>query len=292
MGVGKASEGYKIYFMLRKLVVYGLLAILVYAVIGGFLGSLPYTGWEILLSFGVLCLTCVTTNLIFSLLLKIKTNIDSTLISALILTLVLSPIDFTVLVFAGLIAISSKYVFVIKKKHIFNPVAISLFILSVSGFGSVVWWVGSGLMLPVVMAVGILVLRKLRRFNLFLAFFMGAVTTVSVFGLIHKVDMLGLYSQILVSWPIFFFGTIMLTEPLTTPPRRSAQIIYGLLVGVLFGSSFQIGPLFSTPELALVAGNVYSGVVKYRQYCRPAPMAQPRHPEPRCHKRDKFRRGR
>ena len=253
--------------MLRT-TVYGLLAILVYAVIWGFFGGLPYTGWEILLSSGVLCLTCVVTNTIFSFLLKIKTKTDSTLISALILTLVLSPTDISVIVLAGLIAISSKYILVIKKKHIFNPAAISLFILSLLKFGSVVWWVGSMVMLPVVMVVGLLILRKLRRFNLFLAFFIGAVTTVFVFGLIHKVDMLGLYSQIFISWPIFFFGTIMLTEPLTTPPKKLAQMIYGLLVGVLFGSSFQIGPLFSTPELALVAGNVYSGVVKYRQYCR------------------------
>jgi len=251
--------------MLRA-TVYGLLAILAYAIIGGFLGGLPYTGGEILLSFGVLCLTCVTTNIILSYLLKIKTNIEPTLITAFILTLVLSPVDLSVVALAGFIAISSKYVLVIKKKHIFNPAAISLFILSLLKFGSVVWWVGSMVMLPVVMVVGLLILRKLRRFNLFLAFFIGAVTTVFVFGLIHKVDMLGLYSQIFISWPIFFFGTVMLTEPLTTPPKKLAQMIYGLLVGVLFGSSFQIGPLFSTPELALVAGNVYSGVIKYRGY--------------------------
>lgn len=236
-----------------RLTTYGLLAILVYAVIGGFFRGLPYTGGEILLSSGVLCLTCVTTNTIFSFLLKVKTNTDSTLITALILTLTLSPIDLSIIALAGFLAIASKYVLVIKKKHIFNPAAISLFILSLLGLGSVVWWVGSIVMLPMIMVVGILVLRKLRRFNLFLAFFIGAVAT---------------NPQILVSWPIFFFGSVMLTEPLTTPPRQSAQMFYGLLVGILFGSSFQIGSLFSTPELALVAGNVYSGVVKYRGYCR------------------------
>src|SRR3989338_9619596 len=84
-----------------RLTVYGLLSILVYAVIWGFFGGLPYTGWEILLSSGVLCLTCVVTNTIFSFLLKIKTKTDSTLISALILTLVLSPTDISVIVLAG-----------------------------------------------------------------------------------------------------------------------------------------------------------------------------------------------
>ena len=97
---------------------------------------------------------------------------------------------------------------------------------------------------------------------------MGAVTTVSVLGMIKGSDMAELYSQVFISWPIFFFGTIMLTEPLTTPPGKLEQMFYGLLVGVLFGSSFQTSPLFSTPELALVAGNVYSGIVKYRGYCR------------------------
>ena len=34
--------------------------------------------------------------------------------------------------------------------------------------------------------------------------------------------------------PLFFFAFVILTEPLTTPPTRRLQIIYGVLVGFLF----------------------------------------------------------
>ena len=58
--------------------------------------------------------------------------------------------------------------------------------------------------------------------------------------------------------PIFFFAFIMLTEPLTTPPERRDRIIYGVFTGLLFAPHVHIGSIYSTPELALVAGNLLS----------------------------------
>ena len=53
----------------------------------------------------------------------------------------------------------------------------------------------------------------------------------------------------------------MLTEPLTTPPTRSRRIIYGAFVGVLFAPWVHIGSIYSTPELALIAGNILSYIL-------------------------------
>jgi ferredoxin-NADP reductase len=50
----------------------------------------------------------------------------------------------------------------------------------------------------------------------------------------------------------------MLTEPLTAPTTKQWQVIYGGLVGLLFGLHFQIGPLVSSPEFALIIGNIFS----------------------------------
>jgi ferredoxin-NADP reductase len=50
----------------------------------------------------------------------------------------------------------------------------------------------------------------------------------------------------------------MLTEPLTTPPTKQLQIVYGVIVGILFAPQFHIGTFYTTPEIALVVGNVYS----------------------------------
>ena len=53
----------------------------------------------------------------------------------------------------------------------------------------------------------------------------------------------------------------MITEPLTTPPTRARRIAYGALVGVLFAPAIHLGPIYSTPELALVVGNIFSYAV-------------------------------
>jgi ferredoxin-NADP reductase len=58
--------------------------------------------------------------------------------------------------------------------------------------------------------------------------------------------------------PILFFAFVMLTEPLTTPPSRRRRIVCGALVGLLFAPFLHFGRLYLTPELALLAGNVFS----------------------------------
>ena len=50
----------------------------------------------------------------------------------------------------------------------------------------------------------------------------------------------------------------MLTEPSTTPPARTRRIVYGAVVGALFAPFLHFGRLFLTPELALIAGNLFS----------------------------------
>jgi ferredoxin-NADP reductase len=49
----------------------------------------------------------------------------------------------------------------------------------------------------------------------------------------------------------------MLVEPLTTPPTKKLQMIYGFLVGFLFVPQIHVGSFYFTPEIALLIGNVY-----------------------------------
>ena len=53
----------------------------------------------------------------------------------------------------------------------------------------------------------------------------------------------------------------MLTEPLTTPPTEYGRYAYAGLVGLLFPPQVHIFSLYSTPELALIIGNVFSYVI-------------------------------
>ncbi len=54
----------------------------------------------------------------------------------------------------------------------------------------------------------------------------------------------------------------MLTEPATTPARTREQMVYGGLVGLLFALPYHAWVFYSTPELALVIGNVFAFFTK------------------------------
>jgi ferredoxin-NADP reductase len=62
-----------------------------------------------------------------------------------------------------------------------------------------------------------------------------------------------------------FVAGVMLTEPLTAPPTRNLKRVYALLTGALFVPQMHIGALYSTPELALAAGNVFSWLVSPKE---------------------------
>src|SRR5256885_114428 len=73
-------------------------------------------------------------NWLFAKFFKLSTNVESWAITALILFFLFMPVvvlsDVWTLVLAGTIAMASKYVFVLHRRHIFNPAAIAAVILS------------------------------------------------------------------------------------------------------------------------------------------------------------------
>ncbi|HRN96387.1 MAG TPA: oxidoreductase [Candidatus Levybacteria bacterium] len=255
-----------------RLVLYGLIGLSGIAILFGFLGILPFNGIQLLISLSIVSAVGYITKKIFAKLFKAQTNYESSVITSLILFLIVAPVNSIedAIISSGIsaIAIASKYFFAIDKKHIFNPAAIAVFLAGLLGFGNGIWWIGSVVMLPFVVIVGLLIVRKIRRFHLLFAFILTAIPTIILFNLKNGVSPQDSFIQVFASWPIIFFGTVMLTEPLTMPARKKLYIPFGMLVGVLFGSQFHIGPLFSSPELALVVGNIYGYIVgpKYKLF--------------------------
>ncbi len=248
-----------------RLLLYGLLILSFISIAFGFLNLLPYSGWQFISLLFLLIVSCLVTQLILVFFFKAIMNVESFLITALILFFILSPIittpDVYISLAAGAIAMASKFLLAISRKHIFNPVAIAVFLLGLFGYGNGIWWVGSQILLPFVIIVGFLVVRKIRRFQLLFTFLAASVTTIVLVNVNNGLTIQQSLSQSLFSWPVIFFGTIMLTEPLTTPPSHKLYLLYGLIVGVLFGSQFHFGPIFASPELSLVIGNIFSYLV-------------------------------
>lgn len=253
-----------------RLVFYVLSVMAVCAFVLGFSGNLFFGVDELILSLIVLFVCCFVGNWFFARVFRVGVNIESWMITALILFLLFVPtLDLKglgYLAIGSFVAMGSKYILALRRMHIFNPAAMAAVLLGFNPESAALWWVGTPWMLPVVMIGGLIVLRKTRKFGMFGYFLIGAIV-VSVLVALNRGIGVGFdfWKEILLSTPLIFLGTIMLTEPLTTPSRRNWQGIYGLAVGILYASQFRLGPVFSTPELALVLGNVFSYVLSSRQ---------------------------
>ncbi len=196
-------------------------------------------------------------------------NPESVLITVFILVLIISPAhsfeDYSFLFWAGTLAMASKYVLALKKKHILNPAAIAVILTSFVLGQSASWWVGSIYLVPFVLIGGILVVRKIRRTELVTSFILVTLVVVTVHSLIIGQNITTVWSQIVIYSPFLFFAFVMLTEPMTTPPNGKRRIIYGAFVGLIFAPFAHIGAIYSTPELALIIGNILSYLISSKQ---------------------------
>ncbi len=248
-----------------RLVVYVLAAWLSVGVLLSFLQIMPYDPFALMFTIGFLLAVSWLTNQVFASTYRVPANAESVFISALILALILDPLkgwgDLWFLGWAAVLAMASKYILALNGKHIFNPVAFAVALTALTVDQTASWWVGSGAMLPFVLLGGALIVRKLRRAALVNSFLLAGVSAIVLYSLIGGENVITTLQSAILSSPLFFFAFIILTEPVTTPPSRTLQMCYGALVGVLFAPQLHIGALYSTPELAILAGNVFSYAV-------------------------------
>lgn len=251
-----------------RLVLYYLVSLWLAAVILSFLGLLPYNAGSLILSAAFITAISWVTNNIFSRVYQTPTNLESVYITAFILVLIISPFHaglglsyLMFLAFVSVLAMASKYILAIRKKHIFNPAALAVAITALAVNQPAIWWIGNVYMLPIVLLGGILVVRKLKRNDLVISFLVAALAAVIVTGFSKGTDLLTSAGQMIIRSPLLFFAFVMLTEPLTTPPTRFWRVSYGVLTGFLFAPAIHLGSIYSTPELALLVGNIFSYIV-------------------------------
>ncbi len=252
-----------------RLVLYFLAALMIWAIGLCFFGVLAFKPLDLIFSAVILIAASWIANALFAAAFKVPANVESDYITALILALIITPPSATgshyfsglaFLIAAAVLAQASKYILAYKAKHIFNPAAFALVVTAFTINQSPSWWIGTLWMLPVVLIGGLLVARKIQRFDLVLSFLVMALVSIIALSP-SKSDPVFLVRKILVDSPIVFFAFIMLTEPVTTPPTMRRRIFYGAFVGLLFGPSVHIGNIYSTPELALVVGNVFAYIL-------------------------------
>lgn len=248
-----------------RLVLYYLIALVLIANGLSALGFLSYNPINIFFSAVFIVSVCYITNTVFARVYNVPVNIESAYITALILTLIITPYssinDIGLLWWSSVLSMASKYIFAINKKHIFNPAAIAVVLTALFANQPASWWVGDMYMFPFVLAGGLLLVRKIQREYLVYTFFITTFIVVIGYGILRGTNIVQLGNQLIFHSSLVFFALVMLTEPLTTPPTKNLQILYGGLVGLLFAPQIHIGSMYSTPELALCVGNIFSYIV-------------------------------
>ena len=248
-----------------RLVLYYLIFLLGGAVVLSMASILKYDVIALLFSISFLLVVCWLVNSIFARTFKVAANVESVYISALILALIISPVksfgDLWFLGWAAVLAMASKYILAINRKHIFNPVALAVAVTYFTLNQTASWWVGNTAMLPFVVIGGLVMLRKIGRSDLVFSFLLSTMATSLLVSLVAGSNFFNDLQKIIFLTPVFFFAFVILTEPLTTPPTRTLRIWYGVLVGFFFSPQIHFGSFYITPELAILFGNVFSYIV-------------------------------
>ena len=252
-----------------RLMLYYLIFLVGSAVILSFFKFLSYNPLDILINTSVAILVSYIANYIFAKFFKATTNFESVYITALILVLII-PVKFPLNLFyimgASAVAMASKYLLTIEKRHIFNPAASSVAAISLlSSTHTASWWIGTPVMFPFVLLGGLLILRKIQRETLVFSFLLVYLIILTADVLLNTMSL----SSILNSWRIsvfdsalFFFMFVMLTEPITSPTTQKLQGVFGAFVAFLYVTpQLRIIPFAISPELALTVGNVFSYII-------------------------------
>lgn len=247
-----------------RVVLYYLIGLLAIAAVIASFGWLPFSPIDILFCATFLVAVCWVTNKTLAFMFKAPTNPESSLITALILSLIVTPLHAidNVLFLAGLgtLAMASKYILAIHRRHIFNPAAIAVVITALTMGNSASWWIGTAVMLPFVLVGGILLMRRIRRVAMVTCFIGVGLISGAIVALLSGTHPILTLQQEFLNSALIFVGCVMLAEPLTSPTTKKAQIWYAVLTGALFPPQLHIGALYSTPELMLLIGNIFTYV--------------------------------
>src|SRR5665213_1346873 len=124
--IDKLIDGVTMY----RLLLYYLIALVAIAIGLSAFGDLHYKPLYIAISTLILVAACWIINKVFAYVFDAPVNPESSLITALIMALIITPnptgFGILFLLAASGLAIASKYLLSIREKHIFNPAAIAV----------------------------------------------------------------------------------------------------------------------------------------------------------------------
>jgi len=237
-----------------------------------FLDAIGPDPYGILGIIGVVIVATIGANEVAARLARVVPHRESAVITGLIISCIVQPsLDTAALIAAagaGIIASLSKYLLVWRGRHVLNPAATGVFVAGFVGYflgqGVGFWWIATGAMLPIVALGALVLLDRSRRLDVGLVFIVITVVLISARLLTTGSTPWGAPATVFTLFPVVFLAGFMLSEPLTLPPRRWQQWLAAAVAGLVFSVPFSFGPLYTSPELALIAGNLVAFAVSRR----------------------------
>jgi ferredoxin-NADP reductase len=255
-----------------RLVVVVLLAIAAVAILCSLLGLIAFPPLGLLLALGTAVVVGYASNRVFAAVRRIRPHAESGVITGLLGFFLFLPLltlqALGALALAIAVANLSKYVLVIRGRHVVNPVAVGAVVVLLTGISGATWWVATPVLLPFVVLGGALVVRRAGAWDLAIP-----VLVIAIPGTFAGLLAIGTAAgpaawTAVASYPYPFLAAFMLSEPLTAPPRRWQRLLVSALVGVLVLLPLRVGGIGPTPEIALVLANLVAFAFGQRRRMR------------------------
>jgi Na+-translocating ferredoxin:NAD+ oxidoreductase RnfD subunit len=175
---------------------------------------------------------------------------ESSIITGMIIGYVLSSDEaWWKLALTALVAISSKYLIVFKKKHIFNPAAFGIF-LSTLILGAFTQWKGT-YMWYVLVPFGLYFAQRIKKMEIIIGYAIISFTlfgTQAFFQKVSSINIFGYFS--------YFYIFIMVIEPKTTPFKPIAKYLFGAGTAALVFAFTEAGVWFDAELFSLLLMNI------------------------------------
>jgi Na+-transporting NADH:ubiquinone oxidoreductase subunit NqrB len=195
-------------------------------------------------------------------------SFKSALITGLGLSLLLRADHYTTMLLAGSLAILSKFLFQVERKHFFNPAnfgIIAALILTQDAWVSPGQWGENGWYALLFAGTGGMVLKRVGRWDTTAAF-------LGIYALLEAIRNLWLgwtwdvYFHRLMSGSLLLFALFMITDPRSIPNARVSRIIWAGCIALLtfilrnqfFVSTAVFWALFALSPLSVLLDFIWS----------------------------------
>lgn len=166
---------------------------------------------------------------------------DSSVISGLIIGFVLScNQSWWIFSLAAIFAIASKYLVRFNNKHIFNPAGFGIF-LTVLFFHGFSQWKGASIWY-IMAPFGIYFVYKIKKLEIIVSYILAFLILFGFKGF-------GYFN--------YFFASVMLIEPKTTPVTKRGKIIFGLGVAILLFILTKLNFPYEAEVFSLLVMNLF-----------------------------------